>query len=268
MHLPQEQCTKWYTPVMRIEHQAEITAPPEAVWRLTTDIERWPDLLDAMTSLRRLDEGPLRVGSSARIKQPGQPERTWTVTELAAPNRFVWETHGLGMRMVATHDIAATASGCRNTLGIELSGPVGSVMGRLVGKRIGETIAAESTVFTAEAERAARVLAENVRRVYGLEPGARALLSAPLYHSAPNTFAVGAAIDEGTELVLEERFDAERGGFGQWRRQAEGFVPGDGRRHDLGDERGRGGGVQGPSGAGAGGPASHGPMARRDGSAG
>ena len=55
---------------MRIEHQAEITAPPEAVWRLTTDIERWPDLLDAMTSLRRLDEGPLRVGITSGASTP------------------------------------------------------------------------------------------------------------------------------------------------------------------------------------------------------
>ena len=37
----------------------------------------------------------------------------------------------------------------------------------------------------------------------------RALLSAPLYHSAPNGYALGAAQDSAT-LYLEERFDAER----------------------------------------------------------
>jgi long-chain acyl-CoA synthetase len=37
----------------------------------------------------------------------------------------------------------------------------------------------------------------------------RALVSAPMYHSAPNSFAIGAA-QEGDELYIEERFDAER----------------------------------------------------------
>jgi uncharacterized membrane protein len=149
-----EDCTTWYSLGMHIEHEAEIGAPPETVWRLTTEVERWPDLLEAFTSVQRLEPGPLAVGSSARIKQPGQPERTWTVTEITAPRRFVWETHGLGLRMVASHDIEPTAAGCRNTLAIDLSGPVGAVVGRVVAKRIAETIAVENSVFTAEAERA------------------------------------------------------------------------------------------------------------------
>lgn len=138
---------------MHIEHVAQIAAPPETVWRLTTEVERWPELLDAITSLERLDSGPLAVGSRSKIKQPGQPLRTWTVTEISAPRRFVWETHGLGMRMVATHDIEPTDTGCRNTLAIDLSGPVGAVIGALAGRRIASTIADENAVFTAEAER-------------------------------------------------------------------------------------------------------------------
>jgi len=47
------------------------------------------------------------------------------------------------------------------------------------------------------------------RRAYGAEPGMRALLNAPWYHSAPNSYALGIAQDGGT-LYIEERFDAER----------------------------------------------------------
>jgi long-chain acyl-CoA synthetase len=60
-----------------------------------------------------------------------------------------------------------------------------------------------------EAARAARVTAENVRRVYGIGPGVRALVSAPLYHSAPNMYATQAML-QGATLFLEARFDAER----------------------------------------------------------
>jgi long-chain acyl-CoA synthetase len=47
------------------------------------------------------------------------------------------------------------------------------------------------------------------RLAYGVEPGMRALLSAPWYHSAPNSYALG-LMQEGATLVIEERFDAER----------------------------------------------------------
>jgi long-chain acyl-CoA synthetase len=58
------------------------------------------------------------------------------------------------------------------------------------------------------AARSAAVLAENVRLVYGLEPGVKALLPAPIYHSAPNTYAMQALL-LGANLYLESRFDAE-----------------------------------------------------------
>jgi carbon monoxide dehydrogenase subunit G len=138
---------------MDIEHTAEIAAPPETVWALTVDVERWPALLPAMTSVERGEPGPMRVGATARVKQPGQGLRTWTVTECDEAKRFVWETRGAGLRMVATHDLEPTATGCRNTLGIHLSGPMGAVLGRLAGRRIAATIAEENAIFTREAER-------------------------------------------------------------------------------------------------------------------
>jgi long-chain acyl-CoA synthetase len=45
-------------------------------------------------------------------------------------------------------------------------------------------------------------------RVYGLKPGARALLPGPLYHSAPNAFALRAG-RLGGALVMMPRFDPE-----------------------------------------------------------
>ena len=47
------------------------------------------------------------------------------------------------------------------------------------------------------------------RSAYGVQPGMRALLNAPLYHSAPNSYALG-LIQESATLFIEERFDAER----------------------------------------------------------
>ncbi len=46
------------------------------------------------------------------------------------------------------------------------------------------------------------------RTLLGLEPGMRGFVSAPLYHSAPNLYAVQTVMN-GALLVLEPRFDAE-----------------------------------------------------------
>jgi long-chain acyl-CoA synthetase len=50
---------------------------------------------------------------------------------------------------------------------------------------------------------------ELYRVALGIEPGMRALLSAPLYHSAPNLYGLQALLT-GELLALEPRFDAER----------------------------------------------------------
>jgi long-chain acyl-CoA synthetase len=49
---------------------------------------------------------------------------------------------------------------------------------------------------------------EKMRRVAGAGPGMRALVSAPLYHSAPNGFVIAAAQHDAW-LVVETRFDAQ-----------------------------------------------------------
>jgi long-chain acyl-CoA synthetase len=53
------------------------------------------------------------------------------------------------------------------------------------------------------------LLAERSRVALGVEPGMRALVSAPLYHSAPAAYAVQAALNDA-HLLLEPRFYAER----------------------------------------------------------
>ena len=56
-------------------------------------------------------------------------------------------------------------------------------------------------------EQAARGL-EILRHVLGFEPNMRALVSAPMYHSAPNSYSIGASM-ENAHLFIEGRFDAE-----------------------------------------------------------
>ncbi|HKI64278.1 MAG TPA: AMP-binding protein [Burkholderiales bacterium] len=60
------------------------------------------------------------------------------------------------------------------------------------------------------AERMAELAREARYKGFGIEPGMRALLPGPLYHSAPNLYATQTLLLEDALLVLEPRFDPER----------------------------------------------------------
>ena len=56
-----------------------------------------------MTSVERLDDGPLHVGSRARVKQPGMMPLIWEVTELRDQEVFTWATRSpVSVRSVCT----------------------------------------------------------------------------------------------------------------------------------------------------------------------
>lgn len=137
---------------MRIEHRIDMAAAPEVVWSLTTDVESWPTMMSTVTSVERLDTGPMAVGSRARLVQPGQRPTVWTVTEVEPERLFAWEATVFGMHMVASHIIDPSPSGCRNTLVLDLSGGPTPILGRLLASRLRHVLATENAAFKHHAE--------------------------------------------------------------------------------------------------------------------
>jgi uncharacterized membrane protein len=137
---------------MRIDHELTIEAPADTVWALTRDVERWPALTPTITAVERLDDGPIGVGSRARLHQPGQRPTVWTVTAFEPARRFAWQATVLGVRMEAGHEIVPTDGGCRNRLSLDLHGRSGGLLGRLAGRRLARTIAVENEGFKRHAE--------------------------------------------------------------------------------------------------------------------
>ena len=82
--------------------------------------------------MRRLDEGPLRTGSRAKIRQPRIPETEYVVTELEPGRSFTWAATGPGVLTTACHLVEPLPDGgARVRLSVSQSGWLGSVMGRL-----------------------------------------------------------------------------------------------------------------------------------------
>jgi uncharacterized protein YndB with AHSA1/START domain len=109
----------------------DIPAQPDRVWAVIADVERWAEWTPTITWIQRLDDGPLTVGSWARIKQPQLPPAIWQVSELEVGRGFTWVTRSPGVRVAAKHVVAPMARGARATLSIAFSGLLGSLVARL-----------------------------------------------------------------------------------------------------------------------------------------
>jgi uncharacterized protein YndB with AHSA1/START domain len=103
----------------------DIDAPPDLVWRVLVDVERWPEWSPTMTTIERLDTGTFRTGSICRIKQPRLPPATWRVTSLTPQESFTWTCRSRGVTMAARHVIAARDRGTRAESHFEQAGPLG-----------------------------------------------------------------------------------------------------------------------------------------------
>jgi uncharacterized protein YndB with AHSA1/START domain len=118
-----------------IKVERTIDAPPEVVWARMVELERWPTWTASITSLTRKDPGDLMVGSRARIKQPGFPPMTWTVTAVESGRSFTWEAGAPGATTVASHVLTANGTGTDLALTIEQRGPLGRLVGVLTAGR-------------------------------------------------------------------------------------------------------------------------------------
>ena len=116
---------------MEFRKTIDIDAPPDVAWVVMSDGERWPEWTASVTSVRRLDTGPLRIGSRALIRQPRFPPAVWTVTTLEPGRRFVWKSGMPGMWVYGDHSVEAIPSGTRATLKLSYDGLLARLMGRL-----------------------------------------------------------------------------------------------------------------------------------------
>ncbi|GIF70798.1 SRPBCC family protein [Asanoa siamensis] len=142
---------------MMLTTSTDAHADLASAWAVLRDVTDWPRWTRSMTSVERLDEGPLRLGSRARIKQPGMPPLVWEVTTFVDEAEFSWTNHSPGVRTVGRHLIGTTAGGgTRITLELHQTGPLAGVLNLLSGRRNRRYLALEVAGLKAASEAAAR----------------------------------------------------------------------------------------------------------------
>jgi hypothetical protein len=91
------------------ECEATFEAEPDAVWKVWTDVARWPEW-DVSKEIARLD-GPLQPGTSGWAKQRGNLGGSFTVTAVDAGRRWVTECPMPLGKVVFDHMLEPAAGG-------------------------------------------------------------------------------------------------------------------------------------------------------------
>lgn len=115
---------------MEYRTSIEIDAPPETVWAVLTDVERWPEWTKSMERVEFVAGAGLKPGAKVRIKQPRLPAMVWDVTEVEPHRVFTWQATSGGTTSVGDHRLLMTSPE-RTTaeFGIRQSGGLAPIIG-------------------------------------------------------------------------------------------------------------------------------------------
>lgn len=114
----------------RFSISIDINTPPDRVFEVMSDTDRWHEWTPSVTSIKRLDAGSFVVGSRAVIRQPKFPPALWTVTGID-DHSFTWESKAPGVRVIAHHLAEPTPTGARATLSLRYEGFLAKLLGRM-----------------------------------------------------------------------------------------------------------------------------------------
>jgi len=122
----------------------DINAAPAVVWSVMSDVERWREWTASITSVTRLDPGPLAIGARAHVRQPKLRPADFVVTELEPGTQFTWITKSPGVVATARHSVEPIAGGTRARLSVRFDGPLSAAIAWAFGRLTDEYLALEA----------------------------------------------------------------------------------------------------------------------------
>lgn len=119
------------------EYSTETMASPAALWRLLTDVDRWPLWHPAPAEAHL--EGPLQIGTTGWLRLHNGMVRKFAILDVQEETSFVYgdPDRVLGARQRFVHRITPLGEGrTRVTLGHTIEGPTSLLFGNIFGRII------------------------------------------------------------------------------------------------------------------------------------
>jgi uncharacterized membrane protein len=142
---------------MNFHDSVEIGAPAADVWRVFSDVERWPEWTASVRSVEIAEGAGVEPGARARIRQPRLPVLTWEVTEVDPGVSWTWVASSPGVVTTARHTVTPVGpDAARVDQVIEQRGPLAGIAGLVTGRLTRRYLATEAAGLKRRCEAAAR----------------------------------------------------------------------------------------------------------------
>ena len=135
--------------------EIDVAAPPERVWEVMSDLDRWPEWTQSVSSVKRLGDKPFAIGTKVLVRQPKLPPAVWKISTIESGKSFSWTSSGPAIHVTAKHSIAPLAGGSRVTLYLEYRGFVGELFARFTERITERYMSYEAEGLKARSEQAA-----------------------------------------------------------------------------------------------------------------
>lgn len=129
--------------------QRGISASPELVWSVLTDLEHWVDWNPDVTEMQV--GGPVSPGTEFRWKAGGATIIS-TIQEMEEKRRIVWTGRTLGIRAVHAWTLEADGTGVAVRTEESFEGMVARVLARPLRKMLHKSLTAGLDALAAECE--------------------------------------------------------------------------------------------------------------------
>jgi hypothetical protein len=116
------------------EYSVETTASPEAIWRLWSDVPRWPEWNG---DLERAElSGPFAASSRITMFPYGQDPIELRIAAAVEPERFVDEAEFGGVVVTTFHRVETLEDHNRVVYALKITGPRADTLGPQIGPQI------------------------------------------------------------------------------------------------------------------------------------